>query len=303
MPISTNAPFNEFGNSMILRDIEQLYLALNGAGTGSSGDGQTQDQSEATSQDSGGLPDLSGLATTDYVDAAIAGIPDVPYPISIANGGTDSTTAALARLALGVSFGSYTHITTPGSGTFTVPAGVSRLCVNIIGGGGVGDGGTGGFATVSGVTISDGTLSGGSGASIVASFDVTPGESISYVCGAKGVYGVSAPSASSISGTGLTMDANGGSNASRGGAVGYGGAAIISAFSAARNGFAIGMPGTNGCSSGTISAGGITFTQSGNLNVESAVVYGAGYASGTGYLYGRANWTSGANDGRVLFLY
>lgn len=75
MPISTNAPFNEFGQSMILRDIEQLYLALNGAGTGSPGDGQTQDQSAATSQDSGGVPDLSGLATTTYVDNAIAAIP------------------------------------------------------------------------------------------------------------------------------------------------------------------------------------------------------------------------------------
>lgn len=27
-PISTNAPFTEFGNSMILRDIEQLYLLV-----------------------------------------------------------------------------------------------------------------------------------------------------------------------------------------------------------------------------------------------------------------------------------
>jgi hypothetical protein len=51
MPISTNAPFNEFGMSQVLRDIEQLYLALNGAGSGSSGDGQTQDQTAVTSQE------------------------------------------------------------------------------------------------------------------------------------------------------------------------------------------------------------------------------------------------------------
>ena len=51
MPISTNAPFNEFGMSQVLRDIEQLYLALNGPGTGSSGDGQTQEQSVGTNQD------------------------------------------------------------------------------------------------------------------------------------------------------------------------------------------------------------------------------------------------------------
>lgn len=70
MPLSTNAPFNEFGQSMVLRDIEQLYLLLNGAGTGSAGDGQTQDQAGAVNQEQ----DLSGLATTDYVDAAIAAI-------------------------------------------------------------------------------------------------------------------------------------------------------------------------------------------------------------------------------------
>lgn len=71
MPLSTNAPFNEFGQSMILRDIEQLYLSMNGAGSGSAGEGQTQDQTVGVSQetgDSGGLPDLSGLATIDYVD-------------------------------------------------------------------------------------------------------------------------------------------------------------------------------------------------------------------------------------------
>jgi hypothetical protein len=51
MPISTNAPFNEFGQSQILRDIEQLYLALNARGTGSPGDAQTQDQSSANTGD------------------------------------------------------------------------------------------------------------------------------------------------------------------------------------------------------------------------------------------------------------
>jgi hypothetical protein len=62
MPISTNAPFNEFGQSQILRDIEQLYLALNAAGTGSAGDGQTQDQSAANSGNTSpaGQPSVSG---------------------------------------------------------------------------------------------------------------------------------------------------------------------------------------------------------------------------------------------------
>jgi hypothetical protein len=91
MPISTNAPFNEFGQSQILRDIEQLYLALNGAGSGGPGDGQTQDQSAVTSQDSGGVPDLSGLATIPYVDASIAGIPVAYFPYAYAYASMGST--------------------------------------------------------------------------------------------------------------------------------------------------------------------------------------------------------------------
>lgn len=120
MPISTNAPFNEFGQSMILRDIEQLYLALNGAGTGSPGDGQTQDQSEATSQDSGGVPDLSGLATTAYVDAAISSIPSASlYSVSAYGSFTP---------AFGINAVSYTTISgnasgnLTSSGVFTAPA-------------------------------------------------------------------------------------------------------------------------------------------------------------------------------------
>lgn len=54
MPISTNAPFNEFGQSQILRDIEQLYLALNAAGSGGAGDGQTQDQASSVNQNQQG---------------------------------------------------------------------------------------------------------------------------------------------------------------------------------------------------------------------------------------------------------
>jgi hypothetical protein len=51
MPLSSNAPFNEFGNSMILRDIELIWLTINGSGSGSSGDGQTQDQTEGVTQE------------------------------------------------------------------------------------------------------------------------------------------------------------------------------------------------------------------------------------------------------------
>ena len=103
MPLSTNAPFNEFGQSQILRDIEQLYLALNTAGSGGAGDGQTQDQSAATSQE----PDLTGLATIDYVDgadndiyeyidAAVAGIsPDPPVGGDLSGVASNATVTRL----------------------------------------------------------------------------------------------------------------------------------------------------------------------------------------------------------------
>lgn len=114
MPLSSNAPFNEFGQSMILRDIEQLYLALGGVGSGSPGDGATQDQQEGVTQetgDGGGLPDLSQLAGLDYVNDAIAtlnssiaavssSIPSVAYPIAIDKGGTGQITQQLALNAL-----------------------------------------------------------------------------------------------------------------------------------------------------------------------------------------------------------
>lgn len=74
MPISTNAPFNEFGFSMVQRDLEQLYLALSAAGSGGPGDGQTQDQSAVSSQDSDALLDLSAYATIAYADSLLAGI-------------------------------------------------------------------------------------------------------------------------------------------------------------------------------------------------------------------------------------
>jgi hypothetical protein len=137
MPISTNAPFNEFGQSQILRDIEQLYLALNGAGSGGPGDGQTQDQTAVTAQDSGGLPDLSGLATIAYVDAAIAAIPPATgvqsgylygngsislggAPFSTIDASYSTTSGSMAASLSGKTF------TAPFSGIFTV---CSRLYV------------------------------------------------------------------------------------------------------------------------------------------------------------------------------
>lgn len=127
MPISTNAPFNEFGQSQILRDIEQLYLALNAAGTGGSGDGQTQDQSAATSQDPQAI-DLSGYATLDDLRNLQVGV-------------TTGYLYASGTISLGANFNTVDATYTSSSGsmtgslsgkTFTAPfSGIYTICSRI----------------------------------------------------------------------------------------------------------------------------------------------------------------------------
>jgi len=102
MPISSNAPFNEFGQSMVLRDIEQIWLALSGAGAGAAGDGQTQDQSVGVDQetgDSGGVPDLSGLATIDYVNQVAQNVLD-SIPPSTLGGDLSGVTASATVIGI-----------------------------------------------------------------------------------------------------------------------------------------------------------------------------------------------------------
>jgi hypothetical protein len=134
MPISTNAPFNEFGQSQILRDIEQLYLALNGAGSGGPGDGQTQDQTAVTSQDSGGVPDLSNLATIPYVDAAIANSAYTPTFYYLHAFGDITPSTGTSDAAYTTQSGNLTvsgnDVVVPKNGIYTV---VSRLFLNVSG--------------------------------------------------------------------------------------------------------------------------------------------------------------------------
>jgi hypothetical protein len=249
MPLSSNAPFNEFGNSMILRDIEQIWLTINGSGTGSAGDGQTQDQSAGVTQetgDSGGQADLSGLATTDYVDAAIADIPSVADPLAIANGGTKPNGSTYYS---------------SGSGTFTVPAGVNRVIAILIGGGGGGAGNmsdvgtlgycaaTSGGAVTSAITKQGLGGSGGSGAFVFCSFDVSPGGSITYAVGANGATGTSgavgvATSGAAGSDTSITYNSV---QLVAGGGGGGGAAGVNTPGTAGTRGLMSGLvPGSNG---------------------------------------------------------
>lgn len=307
MPISTNAPFNEFGQSMILRDIEQLYLALNGAGTGSPGDGQTQDQSAATSQDSGGLPDLSGLATTAYVDESIAAIPSVTYPISIANGGTGASTPPDARLGVGCIKGITASGSpwTSGTPTFVVPDGVSRILVIVIGGGGgfaTGGSSTGTFFYVSStsggatnyrVDYSVSGSGGGHGGVAMAWVDVVAGETISMAIGTGG--SASYPGGDGGSTT-VTFPSSGGVITASGGIGSYpatpgAGGTVTSTVATGRNPIVLDLMATGGKGSdllfkdsggfvigGWASSSAVPF----NRSILPGTTYGAGSVSGAG---------------------
>lgn len=294
------------GYAALTRDLERMSLSF-GMGGNDFGGGVPKSANDQTVAQDGNYG-YQAVTTDMLADlearllSIIGSIPVVTYPTSISHGGTGSTSASAARIALGMVPSSYTAITTPGSGTFTVPAGVNRILVNLIGGGGVGDASTGSFATVSGVTISDGVLQGGSGASIVASFDVVPGESISYVCGAKGVIGVSNGGASSISTADIGFSAGGGQNSNRGSSVGIGGSILSTLIPASRNPIHISCCGTNGGSSGSISGGGIVFKPSGIVNVYSPLVVSAAGAL-IDTLTGGGNWTASARNGAVVFYY
>jgi len=274
MPISTNAPFNEFGQSMILRDIEQLWLALNGAGTGGPGEGQTQDQSVGVSQetgDSAGLTDLSGLATTDYVDAALA---------SILSGLAGSVTGIPRRTAMS---------TAAGSGTFTPPSNTTYyICIAIAAGAGSCSSSTPDFyvaASSGGSASTAHTVSGprwGGGGSAVVS--LIAGVPVSYSIGAGGgtsaLFGA-AGGQTTVTGTGVSITTYGG-GLSQPLTGGYGGAPPV--YSGANILWAYGFAGQPGI----------------NLGWAGLCINGwnVGRGSGSAALNGGVGF-----DGGVLFLY
>lgn len=98
---------------------------------------------------------------------------------------------------------------TSGSGTFTVPSGVTSICVLCIGGG---------AGTDSNVDLLG--AQGGAGGSLCYknNIAVTPGATYSYAVGAGGGAG-SSGGTSSFTGTGAALSAGGGVLGSRGGAV------------------------------------------------------------------------------------
>lgn len=223
-PISTNAPFNEFGQSMILRDVEQLYLLRQSL------------QNQVSSLDSS----LSDLTST--VDANAA-----------AGSGTIIPTGNLTVLA------------TPGSGTYTIPAGSTRVLAFMVaaGGGDYNGSGTliGYISTSSGGAVTYpltfiGSRAGGGGA-ILALLDVTGIASLSYTIGAAGTGPSATPTdggATTLAdGSDYTLTANGGFAAS---ATYQGpGGDTASSGTRARLLWALGFSGDQG--SGSLSASGL----------------------------------------------
>lgn len=103
-----------------------------------------------------------------------------------------ATTAATMALALVNRGQSFYIISTPGDGTWTVPSGIDRATVLLVGGGGGGGGGAG---------TSNG-YGGGGGCSMTYSLTLTPGSVVNYHVGAGGPKGL---------GGGLYIPSNGGS--------------------------------------------------------------------------------------------
>ncbi|MGV3630664.1 MAG: GEVED domain-containing protein [Bacteroidota bacterium] len=156
-----------------------------------------------------------------------------------------------------------TDVISVGTTSYTVPCGVTSITVNVWGGGG-----GGGKGSANGLGAGRGGGGGAAGGFCSRTYAVTPGQVISCVVGAGGASATNG-SASSFSGPGFTLVANGGAKGNN-----------------APNGTTPGTGGTNGAGVGD-ATGGTTNTQGNNGNG------GANPAGGTG----GANAAAGSGAG------
>jgi hypothetical protein len=139
-----------------------------------------------------GTPAATGTQATPSADGGFVGL----YSVTLAYGQTSITSGSIAQLPaapfinfkvpqLTPGFSRRVVLNAAGSGTWTVPNGVTLLRATVIGGGGGGGGSTGAYA------------GGGGGAGGFASgtLSVTPGAAISYTVGAGGAGGSAGASA------------------------------------------------------------------------------------------------------------
>src|SRR5262249_12525544 len=101
----------------------------------------------------------------------------------VSNGSASSVSADVANVLIDCGDNPATF-STPGTYTWTVPAGVSSVQIVATGGGG---GGGGLYGTNTG-------LRGGAGAVVTSTLTVSPGQILSLVVGGGGVHGVNGPS-------------------------------------------------------------------------------------------------------------
>lgn len=201
--LSSNARFDEQGQAAIIRDLERHELMLGGGdGTPQSANDQTVGQDGNAGSPAATQDDLDAALAElrDYFNGLIGALPSVSYPISIPNGGTGAITIAAARQNIGAIKGVQATGSpwTSGTSNFTVPAGVHRIMLIAIAGGGGGiryvySGATGlycgsysGSACDTGISVYCGGPGGGDGGSCFAFLDVTPGEVIAISIGAGG---------------------------------------------------------------------------------------------------------------------
>lgn len=159
MPISTNAPFNEFGQSMILRDIENLYLIVGAGQNPSAGASDSVQPStvgsvgEGASQESQVPIDQSTAGGSGGPSSPVAHINEVRSIVQRA-----ATTTAASAGAQSLSSWQPNTLTGPATHTITALNGATKAYLVAWGGGGGGGGGTtlggGGGATGQGVATS-----------------------------------------------------------------------------------------------------------------------------------------------------
>ena len=164
---------------------------------------------------------------------------------------------------------------TPGTHTFTVPAGVTLLSVSILGGGGGGGGGT--YNGGNNVTR-DGT-SGGGGATKSASLSVTPGQVITFTVGTGGIGGGAYVYAGVMGSSGPFNGGNGGvtsflSMTAQGGGGGQGGNPSPVSSGLQYPGASYG--GNNGGAGGSASLGGATAGSAGGVGRVTITIPGPG---------------------------
>lgn len=192
----------------------------------------------------------------------------------------------------GVMFTNMQVYAAPGSYTFTVPAGVNKIMVEVWGGGG-----GGGLASTS---VSNPALGGGGGGYAKEIFTVSAGTPYTVTVGAGGVSGTSIANAGSggTSSFGSLITATGGTG---GWSVG------VTPFQWGIGGTSSALFNVSGKNSGYSNNGGDSFGGSGGMGATNGLAASSGIAPGGGGAggHGTTGYTSGSSGGagRVVVYY